>query len=631
MPPTPAYDASGRPVARRRGCMGCLALVAVALDGIRRAVFGAIAILILAFCVALLWPTGAVVVEKGVALVLRPQGVIVEELAGDPLERAVAAWLGAPAVETRLRDLVDATLEAADDKDIAALVLDLDDLLGGGPSHLAELGSALAVFRSTGKPIIASAAYYTRPRYYLASHASEIHLDDMGAVLIDGYSTYRTYMREGLERIGADWNVFRVGSYKSAVEPFIRDDMSPEAEVANLEWLGDLWSMYLDDVSAARGVDRAALAAFADDLVTPLLEAAGDPTVAATQAGLVDAVGGREAVVGRLIELVGEDDEHSFRQIDHHAYIRARGYRFAGFGDAVGVVVASGTIVPGEAPPGTVGGDSTARLLRRARFDDAIKAVVLRIDSPGGSAFASEVVRREVALLRAAGKPIVVSMASVAASGGYWIAMGADEIWAHPQTITGSIGIFAYFPTFDRPLAKYLGMHVDGVGTTNLAGRVRPDLPLPEEAREVIRLGIEHGYRQFTGLVAEARGMSLEAVEAVAGGRVWSGVDAAEAGLVDALGGFDDAVAAARIRADLPADAPLRYIERQPTLRETLVTSFFSRAARLPGLRAAVARRLGAGTSIEDALGRLLDGELAALAASRDPRRRVAHCFCRID
>ena len=632
MPQTPAYDAYGQPTPRRRGCMGCLGMLFAAIDGIRRAVFGGIAIMILLFLLVAMIPSGTIKVEDGVALVLRPQGAIVEELTGGALERAVSDWLGAPVVETQLRDLIAATERAADDDRIAALVLDLDGFLGAGPSKLAELGAALGRFRETGKPIVARADFYTRPRYYLASHATEVHLDDMGAVLLDGYSTYRAYMHDGLERLGADFNVIRVGTFKSAVEPYLRDDMSPEAEMANLEWLGDLWSMYLDDVSTARGLDRTVLANFAEDAATPLRAAAGDMAAAALESGLVDAIGGREALVERLIELVGETDEHGFRSIDHDNYLASRGTNpLEGLSDAVGIVVARGVIMPGEAPAGTVGADSTARLLREARYDDSIKSVVLRVDSPGGSAFASEVVRREVELLRQAGKPIVVSMSSVAASGGYWIAMGADEVWAHPQTITGSIGIYAYFPTFDKPLAKHLGVRVDGVGTTTLAGRMRPDMPLPEGAKEILRLGLEHGYRQFTSLVADARGMSLDAVEKVAGGRVWSGVDAAEAGLVDSLGGLQEAVASARKKGGLDSDAPVRYIVRQPTAREALLTTMLARAARMPGLREAIARRVGPRDLFDAGVRRRFVDELALLAAAGDPSRQLAHCFCQIE
>lgn len=640
MQQTPAHDALGRPTTRRRGCLGCFGVGLAVLDSIRRVVFGGIAILILLLLFVAMIPTGTIRVENGVAMVLGPKGVIVEELTGSALERAVSNALGAPVMETRLRDLIEAVDGAAGDDRIRALVLDLDGMLGGGPSKLAEVGAALARFRDTGKPIVATADFYTRPRYYLAAHATEIHLDDMGAVFLDGYSSFRTYMREGLEKLGADWNVMRVGTYKSAVEPYIRDDMSPEAEAANLEWLGDLWSMYLDDVSAARGLDREALSRFADDLATPLRAADGDMAKAALDVGLVDAVGGRQTVVARLIELVGEGDDHGYRNIDHDSYLAAKAKNpLADLGDAVGVVVARGTIIPGEAASGTVGGESTARLLRRARHDDTIKAVVLRIDSPGGSAFASEVIRREVEALRSAGKPIVVSMSSVAASGGYWIAMGADEIWAHPQTITGSIGIFSYFPTFEQPIAKYLGMRVDGVGTTSLAGRIRPDLPFPEEAETIMRLGLEHGYRQFTGLVGRSRGMSAEDVEAVAGGRVWSGIDAAEAGLVDRLGGLDDALASAREMAGAESDLPVRYITRRPSAREELLTTFFARTGRLPGLRKAAASIVlgeyapgtGRAGKLESGLRQLFTRELSLLAAAGDPNRQLAHCFCEIE
>jgi len=627
-------DNDGQHNRGRGGCRGCLGAALLVFDVGLRVALAAIVLVFLIFAGALLAPDAKPQVKPGVALVVAPEGLVVEELSGDPLERALGGWLGEMSAETPLRDLRDAIVQAADDDDIAALVLDLDSLLGAGPSKLLALGQALDRFAASGKPMFTTADLYTRTRYQLAAHAGEVYLDDMGAVLLDGYSVYRTYMRQGLDRLGIDWNVFRVGTYKSAVEPYLRDDMSPAAKAANQAWLGDLWDLYLDDVSKARGIAREALEAYAREPIKALRAAGGDTARAALDAGLVDHIGGRDLLRARLIELVGENDDHSFEQITHDDYLAARGHPRDSAGDAVGVIVAQGTIVPGDAPAGTIGGDSMARLVRQAHFDERIKAVVLRIDSGGGSAFASEVVRKELALLKQAGKPVVVSMSSVAASGGYWIALTADEIWASKATLTGSIGIFAFFPTAERPLAEFLGMHVDGVGTTPLAGRLRPDMALPEAAAEGIKLGVEHGYRQFIDLVATARGKSPEAVESLAGGRVWSGVDAAEAGLVDHLGGLDEAIAAAAVRAELPDDYAVRYIEHQPSAREQMLISLLTRASGLAGLGQGLAANHHPRSAIEqrlDWLRRLLEEHAELTAAAGDPRGLLAHCLCRVE
>ncbi len=634
---TPAtLDAPARPTAQRRGCRGCLNNVLFGFDLIVRLAVVAMIFIFFMLFVAMLVPEPTPQVEKGAALVVAPSGFLVEELSGGPLDRAVASWLGQAPMETRLRDLLAVIDGAATDDDIAAMVLDLDELLGAGPSKLLAVGDALDRFREQGKPVIAKADVYTRPRYQLAAHADEIYLHDMGAVLLEGYSVYRTFMRDGLERLGVDWNVFRVGTYKSAVEPYLHDEMSPAAEEANLDWLGDLWQLYLDDVSAARGIDRDALESFARDGVTPLRAAGGDTAQAALDAGLVDLVGGRDLLRDKMIELVGRGagsgvtkrNEHTFKQIDHVSYLAARGEDRDRGGDAVAVIVARGTILPGEAPPGTIGGESTAKLVRRARYDDRVKAVVLRVDSGGGSAFASEVVRRELELLREAGKPVVTSMSSVAASGGYWIAMASDEVWASPATLTGSIGIFAYFPTIDRPLEQYLGLRVDGVGTTPTAGRLRPDLPLPEALAETFQLSIDHGYQQFVSLVADARGMDYDDAEALAGGRVWSGVDAAEAGLVDRLGELDGAIASAADLAQLAEGHSVTYLEQVPTVREQLLIDLLAKAEHVPGIGTIISRELSATRRVEATLERLLGGHAELLAAAQAPGGLIAHCQC---
>jgi protease-4 len=410
--------------------------------------------------------------------------------------------------------------------------------------------------------------------------------------------------------------------------------MSPEAREMSLDVYGDLWRDYLADVAAARKLKPEDINGLIDGLPERLQATAGDIAKLALQARLVDKLATRDEVRRRLIELVGEDkDKKSFKQVAWRDFLANRGgdRSGAGGGSAVAVVVAKGDILDGSQPAGSIGGDSTGRLIRRAREDDSVKAVVLRVDSGGGSAFASEIIRRECELTRGAGKPLVVSMGSVAASGGYWIATASDEIWAQPDTITGSIGIFGIFPTFDKPLAKYLGIHTDGVGTTRFSDAIRPDRPMDPAVAQMFQSFIDHGYDEFLARVAQARKMTKQQVDRIARGRIWSGQDAKGLGLVDQLGGLDQAVEAAAKRAKLAKGYRVWYVEKEKTFRERL-------AGMLSATAAAVAR--DAGWSAAEPLsspaqalsvtGRLrsLQQELERLSRWNDPRGMYAHCLC---
>ena len=367
-----------------------------------------------------------------------------------------------------------------------------------------------------------------------------------------------------------------------------------------------------------------------EDLTSRPSASSGDFARAALQSRLVDRLSQRDEVEKRLIDLVGEDEdrgdegEPTFRQVSLEDYLRAQGLRpeRPGFGDAVGVVVAAGDILDGEQPAGVIGGDSTAALIRQARHDDHIKALVLRVDSPGGSAFASEVIRRELALARKEGLPVVVSMGSLAASGGYWISTASDEIWASPNTITGSIGIFGMFPTFEKPLEKYLGVRVDGDGTNWLSGAFNPARPLDPRAGELIQRVIEDGYRDFLKRVAEARKKTPEQIDVIARGRVWSGKDAKRLGLVDQLGGLDQAIAAAAKRAKIEGKPRVVWVEKELTWTESLAREMFESTAPLLA-RATAPRR-----NSPAARWRQVERQLEALAAWNDPNGVYAHCLC---
>lgn len=567
-----------------------------------------------------------------VVLVVAPQGDLVEELSGDPLERAFERLDGAYVAETLVRDLDDVLHAAATDERIKAVLLDLDGMGGAGIPELEGLRRRIQALRDAGKPVYARADVYTRARYYLATAAEEIHIHPMGFVLLEGYGVYNSHYKDALDRLQVDWHVFRVGEYKSAVEPFLRDDMSPEVKASHHEWLSDLWRHYLARVAASRNLTPEALEASIEALDEGLRQNGGDAAQLALATGLVDHVGAGDDLDGRLVELVGEDEEsHSFTQIGHEEYLKGvdrDGLDGVSGGDAVGVLIASGEILDGTHPPGIVGGDTTSQLVRQAANDDRIKALVLRVDSPGGSTLASEVVRHEIALLRKAGKPVVVSMGSVAASGGYWISTASDEIWAEPTTITGSIGIYGMFPTFQRSLDHYLGIHVDGVGTNWLSGTLRLDRQLDPRLAGAIQLVVERGYEDFLGRVGEARKMDRAAVDAIARGRVWSGEDAKEVGLVDRLGGLDEAIASAAEKANLEK-YDVAYVERPLDLTDQLLIDLLSSSA---GHR--VATLLGRARSLPplvEAFGDLVAKQLASVARLRDPRGVYAYCFCTVD
>ena len=503
------------------------------------------------------------------ALVIAPEGELVEQYTVDPALRAFAKAMGDGKDEVRLRDLLAALDAAAKDKRIERVVLHLDRLGGGGMASRREVAAAVARVRASGKQVVAFAEAMDQGQYLIAAQANEVYLDPMGGMFLEGLGRYRQYFREGLQdKLGVDVHLFKVGEYKSAAEPYVLDAASPAAKEADLYWMNDVWQRYVADVAKARKLDPAAITAGIDTLPAGIAAAGGDLAKYALQQKLVDGLKTREEFDALMIErgVADGDAEGGYRQASLEGYLAHVNTKLDALDpgrDQVAVVVAEGEITGGEQPPGTVGGVSTSALLREARDDDHVKAVVLRVDSPGGEVFASEQIRREVEGLKAAGKPVVVSMGDLAASGGYWISMNADRIYADPSTITGSIGIFGLIPTIPRALDK-IGVHSDGVGTTRFAGAFDLTRPLAPEVGAVIQSVIEKGYRDFTTRVARGRELAVAQVDAVGRGRVWTGAQAKERGLVDAFGGLDEAVAeaAARARLGKPGSWRVRYIER---------------------------------------------------------------------
>ena len=576
-------------------------------------------------------------VPASAALVIDPKGAIVEQLSGNARDRLVNTLSGSgPSQETLLKDLLDAIRAGKDDARIKVLFLNLDEMGGAGMSKLQDLRAALVDFKKSGKKVIAAGDEYTQAQYYLAAHADEVFLHPMGMVLLEGFGGYRRFYKEGLDKLGVEMHVFRVGEYKSAVEPYLRDGMSAETKEALRDVYGDLWQSYLADVAAARKLQPEEVAAGIDALPDRLRAAEGDFAVVARDAKLVDTLAPRDEVKKRLIALVGEDkDTKSYNRISFRDYLVANGGDRSGSGgkgDAVAVVVAKGEILDGSQPPGTIGGDSTAALIRQSRQDDSTRAIVLRVDSPGGSAFASEVIRRELELSQAAGKPVVVSMGSVAASGGYWISTASDEIWANPNTVTGSIGIFGVFPTVEKPMARYLGIRVDGVGTTRFTDPIRVDRALGPEIAEALQLTINHGYEEFLARVGKARKMTRDQVDKIARGRIWSGEDAKALGLVDQLGGLTDAIEAAGKRAKLAKGYRVVYVQKEQGLKDRLLSELFSGSVRLlAALGIAADAEPPSPLSPVERTFRSLKEELGRMARWNDPRGLYAHCLCAED
>lgn len=513
------------------------------LDGARRWTLNIIFLVIVgAIAMAIFTSVKEVTVPDRAVLVLAPEGVVVDQLSAVDAFTQLSAQ-GLPR-ETLLADLIDAVQLASDDPRIEVLLLQLDELDHIGMSKTLELSEAIKVFRESGKTVVATANHYNQDQYLLASFADQIFVHNMGGVGIEGFAVIRNYFREAIDKLKIRFHVFKVGNFKSAVEPLLRNDMSDAAKEANKAWLNQLWTLYRDTVVERRGISANKLDNYVNHIDRVMTEVGGDAAQAALDYGLVDGIISRPMLREMLIERVGENKDGSFQQSYFRDYLALNRSLLIEVKESVGIIVASGNIVDGEQPAGTIGGDSLAKLIRQARRDDDIKAVVLRIDSGGGSAFASEVIRAELQKLQDAGKPLVVSMGSMAASGGYWIAAGADEIWATPATLTGSIGIFGAFPTVENML-QGLGVSTDGVGTTAVAGKLRPDLPLDPILASAIQSGVEYGYRRFINIVADGRNKLVEQVEPIAEGRVWSGIDAQQLGLVDKLGGLQQAVKSA--------------------------------------------------------------------------------------
>jgi len=560
---------------------------------------------------------------ENTALVLDLSGPIVEQRSGAQARVTVLQALAERERETQLRDVLAALDAAAQDPKIGRVLLLVDDMQGTGLATLREISAALGRFRASGKPVIAWGSAFDQRRYYLAAHADEVLLHPFGRVLLQGFGGYRNYYRDALESIGVTVNVFKVGRYKSAVEPFSQNEPSEDARRDESALLEDLWAQYLSAVESARRLPAGSITRLIDELPQRFAAVGGDAARLALDEQLIDGLKTRDELRAMLIEKGAPDPKRkTFRQINLAQYLATLPQKT---GDAVGVVVAAGEMIDGDQPQGVVGGRSTAELIRRAREDDSIKAVLLRVRSPGGSVFAAEQIRHELEVTRKAGKPVLVSFGDVAASGGYWVSMSADEVIADPATITGSIGVFALIPSADRAWEK-LSLHTHGTTTTWLGGALDPRRPLDPRMRDLLQTGVTHIYKEFVGRAATARSIAPERMDELAQGRVWSGRQAHEHKLVSRLGSYQEALQAAAKRGGLGEDFRVVYIEREPRgvdrllgmlLGEVSLSSLPLFASLLPvsGVLPEAAQSIGADM-------RWLRN------AARDPLALQSHCLC---
>ena len=598
------------------------------VDVSRRVVLNALFLIVLIIVIVALARSGPRPLVDKTALVLNLDGSIAEQRAGNLRGAALDQLRGEVPQKMQLRDVLAVLDTAAKDDKIVSAVLILDDMEATGLASLREIGAAVDRFRAAGKKVVAWGSSYDQRQYYVAAHADEVYLHPMGAVNVTGFGGVQNYYKDALDRLGVSVKVVRAGAFKDFGEAYVANEPSPEAREAEGALLASLWKTYTDDIERLRKLAPGSVMKSIDEAPQRLQAVGGDRAKLALADKAVDGLKTRDELRALMISRGVEDAEHkTFRQTSFEEYLARLRPRLTG--DAVGVVVAEGEIVDGAAPVGTVGGLSTANLIRKARDDKDVKALVLRVNSPGGSPFGSELVRRELELTRAAGKPVVVSMGDLAASGGYWISTAADEIIADPSTVTGSIGVIALLPNFAGTLDK-LGVHSTPLATTWLSSAFDPRVPLDPRLAEMIQKSVDHKYRYFVGRVAQARKTTPDKIDAVAQGRVWSGAQALDRGLVDRLGLYGDALKAASARARLGDDPRVMYFERDPGTFARFFSLLNAEVART--LSASLDARLnGLGLPAGALAPATRDlGWLAGMTDRKKPFDVVAHCLCAV-
>ncbi|MFC3116624.1 signal peptide peptidase SppA [Cellvibrio fontiphilus] len=562
---TPKPKASGR-LRRIFGGMGA------AVTTLRNTLANIIFIIILLLIIASFSGKASLPLPESFALRIAPTGILVDQRSYIDPASLLLSDENPQENETLVSDLVAAIHHAEKDTRVKLLVIEPGRMLAGGLSKLNEIGQALEQFKTSGKKVIAVSNYYSQDQYYLASFADEIYLHDMGVVEITGYGRYMNYYKSALDKLGVTIHAFRSGKYKDYLEPYLRDDMSAESREHNEQWINELWANYTGNIERLRRLPPGSINDYVNNLDVHMTLTSGDSAKLAVEKALVDKVGSRHELLSTLINAAGKSKEgDNYNGVDVNAYLADVNKKVHPDSNKVAVLVAAGAISDGRQPEGSVGSETMLELLRQVQDDNNIKALVIRIDSGGGSAFASEIIRSELVALREKNIPIYVSMGSVAASGGYWIATAADKIWAQPTTITGSIGVFGAFPTLEKSLEK-IGVYTDGVGTTELAGSMRLDRPLSAKASKVVQQGVDNIYERFITLVADARKQDKEAIHNIAQGHVWTGNKAKEIGLVDELGTLNDAIKAIAEAADL-SSYKVEFVQRPLSPKEEFLRS----------------------------------------------------------
>ena len=603
------------------------------LDRGRQIVFNLVFLVLIVALVMGLFEGGAPKLGDKTALILDLQGNLVEQQSGSVRETVLAQAQGDKKESTQLRDILLVLKSAAVDPKISSVVLLLDDMQGAGLPMLREVASAMERFKASGKPIVAWGSGYNQRQYFLAAHATEVYMHPMGVLSVEGFGRYRSYYRDALDKLGITVNLMRVGTYKSFAEPYIANGPSAAAAEAEGYLYNALWATYTSDVEHARKLAPGSIMRVINSLPALAEQTGGDLAKLALNAKFVDGLKTRDELRQMMLARgVRDDQSSSFRQIDFDAYLVRQ--KAVVTGDRVGVIVAEGDISDGNATSGSIGGLSTASLIRSAREDSQIKAVVLRVNSPGGSAFGAELIRRELELTRLAGKPVVVSMGNVAASGGYWISMGADEVIADAATVTGSIGVFALLPTADKAMEK-IGVHSAGTTTTWLGGGYDPLRPIDPRFANLIQQSVNHVYADFTSRAALARKTTPEKINEVAQGRVWTGQQAKDRGLIDTVGSYQDALKSAADRAKLGKSFRVSYVEPEATGIDRVFKIFDVSAGKF--VSQYVTRMVGERLSLVPAglppvAAREMAEDMAWLASMANRENSfgvVTHCLCR--
>lgn len=540
-----------------------------------RALLSLLFVVFFGFVIAGMFADGIQSIPEQGALYLAPSGVLVDQKSYiDPVGQLMAPTNSGDN-ETLVRDIIEALDRARYDRRITHLLLDTDYMSGGGISKLQEIGAALSRFKESGKPMIAVGDNFNQQQYFLAAHADEIILNPFGGVMITGFGAHNSYFKDALDKLKINMHIFRVGKYKSAIEPFVGNSMSAEAKEETQELIDSLWQFYTSQIENLRQLPKGMIDDFANNLHLKITAAEGDTAALAEQEALVDRIATRSQIVTYLNQVMPGTDG-KFNSINMRAYLNNS--RLASGSTTneskIALVVAKGTILDGEQPEGSIGGDTLAGIFADLRDDDSVKAVVLRIDSGGGSAFASDIIRDAISATQNQGIPVVVSMGSYAASGGYWIAAEADHVLAMSTTLTGSIGVFGVIPTVEESLAA-IGIYSDGVGTTDISGMMQLDRPMTAQTKMIFQAGVDNIYARFITLIADARGTTPAAVHEIAQGRVWTGERALELGLVDQLGDLNEAILVAAKLAKI-SDYEVDYRRKPMNLYEQLVTQLNS-------------------------------------------------------